>query len=64
VLNEHDHSTSSDLALQLAGRMSSAVHALPAGLKLPDDCIDPHEPGAKVGDVYPLLISLAEDTTS
>ena len=64
VLNEHDQSTSSDLALKLAGRMSSAVHALPAGLKLPDDCIDPLQPGAKVGAVYPLLVSLAEDTTT
>jgi esterase/lipase len=61
VLNEHDHSTSNDLALKLAGRMHSVVQALPAALKLPDDCIDPREPGAKVKDVYPLLVSLAED---
>src|SRR5262249_22993972 len=61
VLNEHDHSTSSDLALKLAGRMNCVVQALPAAVKLQDDCIDPLQPGAKVSDVYPLLISLAED---
>ena len=61
VLNEHDHSTSSDLALKLAGRMQSTVQALPAALKLPADVIDPLQPGAKVEDVYPLLVALAED---
>jgi len=61
VLNEHDHSTSSDLALKLAGRMQSTVQALPAALKLPADVIDPEQPGAKVEDVYPLLVALAED---
>jgi esterase/lipase len=62
VLNEHDRSTSSDLALKLAARMNSVVQALPAALQLPNDCIDPLEPGAKVAEVYPLLVSLAEDT--
>jgi esterase/lipase len=61
VLNEQDHSTSSDLALKLAGRMQSTVQALPAALKLPADVIDPLQPGAKVEDVYPLLVALAED---
>jgi esterase/lipase len=61
VLNEHDHSTSSDLALKLAGRMQSTVQALPAALQLPADVIDPLQPGAKVEDVYPLLVALAED---
>jgi esterase/lipase len=62
VLNEHDHSTSSDLALKLAGRMNSVVQALPATLKLPDDLIDPRQPGADVAHAYPPLVSLAEDT--
>jgi len=37
------------------------VQALPAALKLPADVIDLLQPGAKVEDVYPLLVALAED---
>jgi len=62
VLNQDDHSVSSDLALKLAGRMQSVVQALPAAMDLPNDCIDPQQPGAKVEQVYPVLVPLVEDT--
>lgn len=61
VTNEHDHVTSNDLALKLAGRMQAVVQALPATLQLPRDLIDPQRPGARVAEVYPTLIALVED---
>jgi pimeloyl-ACP methyl ester carboxylesterase len=64
VVNEHDHTSSNDLALTLAGRMQAVVQALPASLKLPSDSIDPLRTGARIDAVYPLLVSLVEDVAT
>lgn len=61
VVNEHDHTFSNDLALTLAGRMQAVVQALPASLKVPTDAIDPLRSGARVDEVYPVLVPLVED---